>query len=567
MNTVFFLVLRQMRTPLLLLSTVYAVATLGLTLIPGTDDKGNIWYMDFFHAFYFVSFMGTTTGFGEIPYPFSGGQRMWTLVFLYITVAIWIYTIGALISLLSSETLKAALTEYRFKRQVQRISEPFSLICGYGDSGSKLIDALRHRLLGATVIEIMQDRIDALVLNDQDIFVPGLRGDASIPDNLILAGITHPLCRQVVALTNDNAANLHIAITAKVMNPRLQVICRADSLQIEENMASFGTDHIIDPFDTFAKDLGLATYAPHQFQLSLWLRSEPGDQLLPVQPVPQGRWILCGYGRFGQAIYKEMVHHGLAVQVIEPNGTLDDLPEGSVIRDGTGAKGLNQANVQESVGIIAGTDNDSNNLSIMITARQLNPALFVIARQNEHANRDLFTHSGAQIAMEPSGVVARKIRSILTNDTVNDFLSLARMHGDQWAKTLLERINELGDGLMCDTWELTIDSLQAPAIIEAIQAGSEIHIGHLLRDSSHPSDQLPVILLFHANNQGAFCLPEPKTTLCVGDKLLFLGSRLAFWKIKWILRDAATLDYALTGESRPQTTLGRWFSDRRRISA
>ena len=54
MNRVFFLVLRQMRVPLLLLSVVYAVATIGLTLIPGTNDTGDSRYLDFFHAFYFV---------------------------------------------------------------------------------------------------------------------------------------------------------------------------------------------------------------------------------------------------------------------------------------------------------------------------------------------------------------------------------------------------------------------------------------------------------------------------------------------------------------------------------
>ena len=60
MNMVLFLILRRMRAPLLALSLVYSVATLGLTIIPGMDDQGNPWHMDFFHAFYFVSFMGKT---------------------------------------------------------------------------------------------------------------------------------------------------------------------------------------------------------------------------------------------------------------------------------------------------------------------------------------------------------------------------------------------------------------------------------------------------------------------------------------------------------------------------
>ncbi len=562
MNTVFFLILRQMRTPLLLLSAVYTIATFGMTLIPGVDDNGNVWHMDFFHAFYFVSFMGTTIGFGEIPYAFSGGQRLWALIFLYITVATWIYTLGALISLLSSESMRAAMTEYRFQRQVTRISEPFSLICGYGGSGSRLVGAMRDRHIQATVVEIMQDRIDALVLSDDGMFVPGIRGDARIPDNLVLAGITHPMCEHVVALTNDNAANLHIAITAKILNPGIKVICRADSHKVEANMASFGTDYIIDPFDTFASDLGLATYAPHQFLLSSWLRSEPGDDLKRVRPVPKGRWLLCGYGRFGKAIYKEMIAHGLTVQVLEPDTSIEDLPAGSIVGDGTGADSLNEARVEDALGIIAGTDNDSNNLSIIVTAKELNPDLFVIVRQNAHSNRDLFEASRADIAMEPSGVVASKISSTLTHSTINDFLSLARARGDLWAEALTERIETLGRGFLPETWELTIDEEHAPAVMQAIEQGEEVFIGHLIRDCGHPADLLPTITLFHANQQGAFCLPPIHTSLSAGDTLLFLGSKFTFWRIKWTIQDEATLSYVLTGESKPQTLIGRWFADR-----
>ena len=70
MNRVTFLVLRRMRTPLLILLGAYTVTVLGLTLIPGVDDQGQPWRMDFFHAFYFISYMATTIGFGEIPYEF-----------------------------------------------------------------------------------------------------------------------------------------------------------------------------------------------------------------------------------------------------------------------------------------------------------------------------------------------------------------------------------------------------------------------------------------------------------------------------------------------------------------
>ncbi|HHJ81110.1 MAG TPA: potassium transporter TrkA, partial [Candidatus Tenderia electrophaga] len=86
MHKIFALVLRRMRAPLIVLISAYAISILGLVLIPGVDDQGNPWNMSFFHAFYFVSYMATTIGFGEIPFEFTNGQRLWTTIAMYLTV-------------------------------------------------------------------------------------------------------------------------------------------------------------------------------------------------------------------------------------------------------------------------------------------------------------------------------------------------------------------------------------------------------------------------------------------------------------------------------------------------
>ncbi|MFN2330165.1 MAG: hypothetical protein ABR612_14750, partial [Chromatocurvus sp.] len=64
MEHLIFLILRRLRRPLIALLCAYALSVLGFVLIPGADDTGAPWRMDFFHAFYFVSFMGSTIGFG-----------------------------------------------------------------------------------------------------------------------------------------------------------------------------------------------------------------------------------------------------------------------------------------------------------------------------------------------------------------------------------------------------------------------------------------------------------------------------------------------------------------------
>lgn len=318
MNSIFFMFFRRMRAPLLILIVTYTIAILGLILVPGRDADGNVWHMSIFHAFYFVSYMASTIGFGEIPYPFTDGQRIWVTVSIYATVIAWIYSIGKVLALVQDKAFQQALTERRFTRRIQQMSEPFHLVCGYGETGSSLIRALTDHCHHAVTIDIDEERVSLLQLDNLRQYVPALCGDAALPIHLLEAGLQHRKCASVVALTNHNEVNLQIAITAKLLRPKVKVICRADSLDIEANMASFGTDHIIDPFDTFATHLSVALRAPCLHLLHGWLTADP-DQMLPepIYPPQEGLWILCGYGRFGKAVYRKLRQQGRRVTVVE----------------------------------------------------------------------------------------------------------------------------------------------------------------------------------------------------------------------------------------------------------
>ncbi len=80
--------------------------------------------------------------------------------------------------------------------------------------------------------------------------------------NLQAAGLDHPRCLGVAALTDVSEINLKIAITAKLLHPGIRVLCRSDSHEVEANMTSFGTNHIYDLFDTFAQQITVAIETP-----------------------------------------------------------------------------------------------------------------------------------------------------------------------------------------------------------------------------------------------------------------------------------------------------------------
>ena len=141
-QSVFFLILRRMRMPLILLITIMAISVFGLTLMPGVDADGQPRRLNFFEAFYFVSYTASTIGFGEIPYAFSPQQRLWVIVTIYLSVVGWTFTLGKLIGLLSDRNLRQAIAMERFARAVHRLREPFYLVCGYGETGRVLLTTL-----------------------------------------------------------------------------------------------------------------------------------------------------------------------------------------------------------------------------------------------------------------------------------------------------------------------------------------------------------------------------------------------------------------------------------------
>lgn len=562
MDNVVYLVMRRMRAPLLVLIVAYAVAMAGMVLIPAQDADGNPTPMSFFHAFYFVSYMSTTIGFGELPTAFTDAQRIWVSFAVFATVAVWLYAIGTLIALFQDATFQRAITERRFRARVRRLRDPFYLVCGYGQTGTALVRSLTDRHQHAVVIDIDPERVNLLKLDNQREYVPSLCADARRPESLDAAGLRHPLCMGVVALTNINEANLKIAIASKLMRPRIEVICRADSHDVEANMASFGTDHIYDPFDTFALDMAIAIQSPCLDTLGSWLSGFEGEPLpAPVQPPARGRWILCGFGRFGKAMYRHLSEQDLKLTVIEATPHLTGLPKEGVVQGrGTEAVTLEEAGIEGAVGLVAGTDNDVDNLSIIMTALELNRSLFVVARQNHGHNQILFDRVGAHVVMLPSKVIANRIRVRLGTPLLSEFMTFARYQDDAWACELVSRIGAFAEGRVPLVWELQVDARHAPALCDADRRGHPVTIGDLLRDPRERDQPLPVIVLLLQRSDARTQLPEPQRRIRAGDRLLLCGRPEASRCMEWTIQNMNVLRYVLSGEAGPSGPIWGWLA-------
>ncbi|VAW51002.1 Potassium channel protein [hydrothermal vent metagenome] len=576
MNEVTALFLRRIKAPLILIVAVYSIAILGMILIPGVDDNGNVWHMSIFHAFYFVSYTATTIGFGEIPYPLTEAQRLWTIVIIYMTVISWFYALGTAVSLYQNKAFQNERKKLKFKRDVKQINRPYYIVCGYGETGKSVVDALLDEHFGAVIIE-QQENISELNIQDKLEYVPSLTADASEPEILAYAGVHQDKCRGVIAVTSSDETNLIIAISSKLLHPDVTVICRSENKEHENNMLSFGTDHIINPFKCFASIFGMTLHSPSMQLIYDWLTGAPNTSLSAPANITSGHWILSGYGRLGQQLHKELIKKNIRTVVIDPREETKKVfiknkqaGDSFIIGTGTDEKTLTNAGIETAAGIIAGTNNDSNNLSIIMTARQLNKEIFVVARENSERNKLLYKKVNehyqtdkrkdieelsnvAHLAMQPSEIITRQIRSILLAPLLIDFISHALLKNNEWANITISRLSAVIGDNRPYTWSINITKENTPAIAQALGFGRNIQLRHILQDPTTHSKNLACVPLLLKRGETLQLLPDENIELKAFDQLLFCGLRKVKHSMSPMLTDLNLLNYVMTSKNEPQS--------------
>ncbi|MFO1205806.1 MAG: NAD-binding protein [Burkholderiales bacterium] len=560
-TSTFFIALRRMRAPLIAIVAIYAVSIAGLTLIPGIDAEGRPTPpLGFFDAFYFVSYTATTIGFGEIPTAFSYGQRMWVVVCIYLSVVGWTYSIVTVLNLLREEAFQYARAMQTFARRVRRMADPFFLVAGFGETGRLVCHALDHLGIPFVVLDESADRIDETKLQDFQRDVPAFTADASNPEVLLLAGLRHPNCRGVVAITDEDATNLAVAMSVRLLNDPIPVMCRVQNKDIAANMASFGTDHIINPFEKFAEYLSLAVRSPGSYQLLEWLTGVPGSELRPEAVPPHGHWVIAGFGRLGSEVAGCLAQHDMDLTVIAPDAG-QVTAHRCVAGTGTEAGTLREAGIEHAVGIVAASDNDVNNLSIAVTAKEVNPGLFVVIRRNRESNRALFEAFGANLEMVPSEIVAHECLAVLTTPLLSRFLAIVKQQDDAWADAVVERLQRCAGTRVPATWTVELNARSAPAIEWHLRR-RDLVLARLLRNPGNREEWLDCHPLLLVRLGGEILLPEPTTRIDARDRILFAGTPQAASLQALVLSNRNAAEYIVTGRDATGAWVWEWLRAR-----
>jgi len=266
---------------------------------------------------------------------------------------------------------------------------------------------------------------------------------------------------------------------------------------------------IISSFTTYA--YALTTISTHFFegQLIFFLRGYGTKTIKKMQ----NHVVICGYGRNGQQVAKELGVYGYQFVIIDQkkesipgvSNNSDVFIEGDATQDEV----LLKANISTARALISTLPVDADNLYVVLTARSLGPNLEIISRASNESSETKLRMAGVDNVVMPERVGGAHMANLVTRPDIIEFLDHVSVHGED--PTTLEEI--ICDDLPEKTMAKTIDEIGIRRITGANIIGYKAPDGHYMLN------------------------PSPDTKVIHGAKLFVLGSPDQIQRMMEILKN------------------------------
>jgi len=218
-------------------------------------------------------------------------------------------------------------------------------------------------------------------------------------------------------------------------------------------------------------------------------------------------YIICGFGRIGQLICKEFAAKPIPFLVIEKFPEAHDKLHheeylhirGDAAEDDT----LLRAGIKRAKGLISVVTSDSENVYITLTARGLNPDLYILARSGEEGSEIKLRRAGANKVVSPYVIGGGRMAQAILRPNVVDFIEIA---------TGREHL------------ELQMEEIQIPI--------SSAFVGENLISSGFRKETGTIIVGIKKGNGKMVFNPDSHSRIEAGDTLIVLGNPSAIQKLE-----------------------------------
>ena len=207
--------------------------------------------------------------------------------------------------------------------------------------------------------------------------------------------------------------------------------------------------------------------------------------------------VICGWGRVGKAIAKEMTADGRTVVVVDSDAArLEGSGHLFVVGDATDDAVLLEAGVRRAKALIAAIDTDAANLYVTLSGRSLQPDLFIIARARDSSSEAKLQRAGADRVVNPQAIGGARMAAFVSQPHVAEFLDVV-MHDREFEL-------RLGEVMITDRSPLAGQSLADTRIRETTGA---------------------LVLAFRTETGEFVSNPAPSTEIRPGHVLIAIGTR------------------------------------------
>jgi len=224
----------------------------------------------------------------------------------------------------------------------------------------------------------------------------------------------------------------------------------------------------------------------------------------------KNHYIICGYGRIGKILTKELKKHNKKFVVLEYDNdqisVLESMGIPYMLLDARDENSLLKAGIMRARGLVTAVMSDADNVFITLTARMLRPDIYILARSSDPKNEKKLLSAGASKVVSPYLIGGQRMAQLLVSPTVVDFIDIATMD----------------------------DSLGLRMEEARLRQGSP-YVGKSLIESNLRKDYGVIIVLIKKVNGDMKFNPNPHEVLEEDDVLVMLGKITDLDKINAII--------------------------------
>ncbi len=298
---------------------VVAAALLGVGTVGYRWIEGPHW--SYFDGFYFTAITLTTIGYGE-THELKTAGRVFTVILAYSGIFTLAYLASELVRAAVTGELRAAIGRQVMDDQLNTLSG-HTVVCGFGRMGRIVCAELERQRKPFVVVDESAERLADLT------FAHGLpvHGDATVDEVLRKAGVDR--AKALITVVGSDAGNLYITLSARILNPKLMIVARAEEEEAEVKLRKVGANKVISPYLAGGHRAVQAVLRPTVLHF-MEMATRPEFLDLQIEEVR----VAAGSALAGHALRQTRIHADLGVMVVgilRPGGELLYNPQGETV--------------------------------------------------------------------------------------------------------------------------------------------------------------------------------------------------------------------------------------------